>query len=209
MPKKEVFSETRMFAYNKARKIAFGIAVVLSIVLIVSVITSYLLMISSPDFEGIVFINRLAAHVTSHIGSSTLLGVFYSALIGGLFFVVVPLEIFLTKFMNSGQSFIAVTTFYMIGILVSYSIDYFIGLKMSTLAKKLISPRKFYGVKGKINKYGAIAIYVFNVFILPSQILAVILGVFKYNKTRFYIFFLLGQLTKCIIIAMGISYISG
>ena len=47
-----------------------------------------------------------------------------------------------------------------------------------------------------LNKYGALTVLVFNATPLPAQALAVILGAFRYNKTRFYVLFLLGQLIK-------------
>ena len=69
-------------------------------------------------------------------------------------------------------------------------------LKLSGISKKLISPKKFYRLKGLTNKYGALTIFFFNALPLPSQLLSVILGVFRYNKTRFYVFFLFGQIVK-------------
>lgn len=206
MRSKRVFSETRMFNYHRRMKIASGLLLIFGIVVFLSLVLSYVALRKS-DLAGIVALNRITGHIMSNIIGSTLLGVFYSSLIGGLFFIFMPLELLFTRFLKSGHLLIAVLVLYLSGITVSYTINYFIGSKLSRISKKLISQRRFYSIKGKINRYGAVAIYVFNALPLPSQILAAILGVFKYNKTRFYVFFLLGQITKCIVLTIAVMYV--
>ena len=72
---------------------------------------------------------------------------------------------------------------------------------------KLISPKKFYKLKGLLNKWGSLAVLLFNATPLPSQHLSVILGVFRYNKTRFYVFVFLGQLIKYLYITAGYYFL--
>jgi membrane protein YqaA with SNARE-associated domain len=78
-------------------------------------------------------------------------------------------------------------------------------MKLAGVSKKIITSKKFYKIKGLINIYGAGAIFVINALPLPSQPLAAILGVFKYNKTKFYLFFLLGQFVKYGAITLGLA----
>ncbi|MBW2982542.1 VTT domain-containing protein, partial [Candidatus Woesearchaeota archaeon] len=141
-----------------------------------------------------------------HIWGSTPLGILYTTLIGGLFFVTIPLELLFIKFLKAGHFFLLVISFYLLGLLVSFTINYYIGLKLSGLSKKIISPKKFYKTKGVLNRYGSWAIFAFNVLPLPAQPLAVILGVFRYNKTRFYALFILGQLIKYTAMSIFIIY---
>ena len=204
----KVFSDTRMFSYNWKKKIAFGIAVIFGALVIASFILSYFLVLNKIDSRAVQIFQSVTGHVMSHISSSTTLGIIYISLIGGLFFIFMPMEVFIARFITAGNPFIVVLVLYLGGVFVSYSIDYFIGLKLSRLSKKLISPRKFYSIKGKLNRYGSWAIFVFNVLPLPSQILSAILGVFRYNKTKFYVFFMSGQLVKCIAIWAGIYIFS-
>ena len=96
---------------------------------------------------------------------------------------------------------------YLFGLVLSYTINYYLGMRLANLVQKAITPKKFYKIKGIINKYGVGAIFVFNVLPLPSQPLSAILGVFKYNKTKFYVFFVLGQLIKYSAIIIGAHYI--
>ena len=204
---KRVFSETRMFNYHRRMKIASGLLWIFGIAVFVSVVASYAIVLRNSDSAGVAMVGAAARHIMANIVDSTLLGVFYTALIGGLFFVFTPLEVFYAKFLGSGHSMLLIFAVYMLGITISYSIDYFLGLKLSRFAKKLISPRKFYSIKGKINKYGSAAVFMFNALPLPSQILTAILGVFKYNKTRFYVFFFLGQIVKLAVITAGVYYV--
>jgi membrane protein YqaA with SNARE-associated domain len=203
---KNSFNENRIFPYNKGRKIAFGMSLILFIAAIVSLVLVYIFVLRGSQLGFIVAIEKFWAGIARNIAQSTLLGVLYTALIGGLFFVVMPVEILFARFLAAENPFLAVLLIYLSGLAVAYTVNYFIGWRLSGVAKKLIAPRKFYKLKGTLNRYGAIAIYIFNAVPLPSQPLAAILGVFRYNKTRFYVFFLLGQLTKCSLIALWVYY---
>jgi len=195
------FRENRIFRYNRWNKKSFGISVFVLIFVIALLGITYFFLRDSDIFI-FKFLNFIITHFTHHIGGGSLLGVFYAGAVGGLFLVSIPMEILFIKFLKIGHPFLIMLLFYIIGIFIAYSINYFIGLKLSKFSKKLISPKKFYKIKGLTNKYGALAVFVFNVLPLPSQILSVILGVFRYNKTRFYIFFLSGQIIKYIIIGL-------
>jgi membrane protein YqaA with SNARE-associated domain len=137
----------------------------------------------------------------------SLLGVFYSSFFGGLFFVFLPMEVLFVSLLKDGVNPTMLIILYIVGFLLSYSINYFIGMNLGELSKKLIGAKQFYNIKVAINRYGVLAVFAFNALPLPSQALSTILGVFKYNKTKFYIFFLSGQLIKYIVIAIGYIYI--
>lgn len=205
--KNEIFSENRIFQYNRAKKFTFGITVIISFLALTALIISYVFFISRSDFFVIDSMNQIIMHIMSNITSSTLTGMFYTSLFGGLFFFFLPLEILFMNSLRSGNPFILVTLLYLAGIAVSFSIDYFIGRKLSSLARKIISPKQFYNTKSKVNRYGPLAIFIFNALPLPSQPLSAILGVFRYNITRFYVFVFLGQITKCIVIGIGVYFI--
>lgn len=202
------FSENKIFMYNKTYNVLFGISIIALLIVIGAVFLLYLLVFKHYNLPWVETINNIANSISYNIAKSTPLGVFYVALVGGLFFVYIPLEVMLGKFFSAGLPFFIVLGIYMFGVLISYSLDYYIGLRLSKLLKKMISPKKFYGIKSRINKFGWVLIYAFNALPLPSQILAAILGVFRYNKARFYIFFILGQLTKVTVVYLGISLFS-
>ena len=189
------FRENKIFSYGKWNKIGFGIFIIFLMISVILLIASYFFQRDSNIF---IFksINGIINHVSLHIWNAHPLGILYTTSIGGLFFISIPIEVLYFKFLKAGHPFLIITALYLLGLLFSFSINYLIGFKLSGFSKKVISPKKFYKLKGFTNKYGAWAVFLFNALPLPSQQLSVILGVFRYNKARFYIFFLLGQFVK-------------
>jgi len=159
------------------------------------------------DFFLVNWINAIVNNVSLNISNTTLIGSLYSSIVGGIFVAPIPLELIFIKFLKSQNPLILVLVFYILGLIISYSINYFIGARLTNLSKKIISVKKFYKTKGFINRYGAWAIFIFNVLPLPSQILSVVLGVFNYNKAKFYVFFISGQIIKYAAITIGYFYI--
>ncbi len=201
------FSENRIFEYNRIRKILFGVMVIFAGIAAAAFIAAYYAKFRHSDFFIFSALSSAWASISKNIADSTLLGVAYTSLIGGLFFVVLPIEVFIARFFSAGNSFAVVFVIYMAGIFISYAANYFIGMKLSGISKKMISPKKFYKTKGILNRYGGIAVYVFNFLPLPSQPLSVILGVFRYNKARFFIYMLLGHASKFTAIWLGAKYL--
>jgi len=202
---KRVFAETRMFYYRRRLKILEGLIWILGGIVFASLIVSFFILRNS-DISWIIFLREVVGHITSHIAGGSLLGVLYSSMIGGLFFIFFTFEVLFARFASLDQPFLLVMGIYLLGLAISFTANYYIGMKLSTVSKKIITPKKFYKLKGLLNKYGGITIFVFNATPLPSQILATLLGVFKYNKIRFYVYFLIGQTVKCSAIGLGVYY---
>jgi len=195
------FRENKIFSYDRLNKIAFGIFVIFLAALLVLFGVSYFFLRNSDIFI-FKYLNIIISHITLQISGSSILGIFYTTLIGGIFFISVPLEVLFVKFIKAGHPLLIVLIPYFIGLIISFTVNYYIGFKLSGLSKKLVSPKKFYKLKGVLNKYGPWAILFFNATPLPAQLLTVILGVFRYNKTRFYVLFLIGQFVKYMAISV-------
>ena len=204
---KKEFSQRRIFSYNLKEKKKFFFYSLLTFILLGLFILFYILKFKYWDFFLIRWINGLVKGISSNISHTTLIGSLYAAIFGGIFVAPIPLELIFIKFLKSGHPLILILLFYIIGLIISYSINYFIGARLTKLSKKVISTKKFYKVKGFLNRYGAWAIFIFNALPLPSQILSVVLGVFNYNKTKFYTFFIAGQIVKYAAITIGYFYI--
>jgi membrane protein YqaA with SNARE-associated domain len=200
------FTKESMFSYNLKRKRISSVAMIAGIILVMLFIVYYAFFLRSSDNLLVNAINLISGHIWSQVTGLTLLGALYITLIGGLFFVFMPIEAWFIAFIGSHNPLLIVALF-ILGFLVSYSINYYIGRKLNKTSKAMIGPRKFYKIKALINKRGGLAIFAFNALPLPSQPLSAILGVFRYNKTRFYLYFLLGQLTKYIVISVAYIYI--
>lgn len=201
------FSKENIFSYNyeKRRKTLIIVSIILVLFFIFS--TYYILFLRNADVLLVRVINTMFESVFLEIKNLTLLGAFYTTLVGGLFFVTVPIEIMYLLFLQKGNSAIILIPIYLTGLIISYSINYFIGLKLNHLAKRLISYKRFYKIKSQVNKYGAWAVFFFNIIPLPSQPLAAVLGVFRYDKFRFYFFFIMAQFLKYVWITLAYLYI--
>jgi membrane protein YqaA with SNARE-associated domain len=212
------FSNKAVFSYNHNRKTWFGILTIFVIILLLTLIVgSTILYRLSDELSHIPLVSIITSifetsqgiisHVIGHISGSTILGMLYTSLVGGLFFIYVPVEILFGKFILTQNKFLVLGLF-IGGFIISYSLNYFIGMKFSVVTKKIITPKKFYKFKGFLNRKGGLAVYLINsIPFFPSQPFSALLGVFRYNLTRFYVYFLLGQLTKFLFIMFISPYI--
>lgn len=189
--------------YKRLNKKWSGIVLIGVFSLIVITITFYLIFLRKlPLFES-TYIPIILNHIKTHIFAYSSLGLFYATFFGSLFFLFIPLEAFyiaaLKKGMMSPLHFAALFA----GVLLAYSINYFIGWRFSRFSKNLISPKQFYRIKIAVNRFGKLAIFLFNVIGMGSQQLTFVLGVFRYNKTRLFVFALAGQIVKYTIITLS------
>ena len=205
--KKHEFSAKNMFVYDEKKKKFFIFSIVLFLIALACLTILYFTSWRYLDIPLINQINSFFTYIAENVKSGSLLGAFYTTLFGGLFFIPIPMDILFINFLRSGNIFAFVVGLYVAGLIVSFTINYWVGSKLTYLSKRLIGIKKFYKIKSKVNKYGSTGIFIFNVLPLPGQILAVIAGVFKYNKPKFYLFFILGQTIKFAVIALGYFYI--
>lgn len=190
------YSTNRIFMYNITRKKMIGLTLVLGTIFMTTLISGYIYYLKISDSIALELLGGIMKHVMTNVKSGTGLGIFYSAAVGGLFFIFMPMEVLFYGFLKSGAKPLILIGVYIFGIFLAYSVNYFLGSNMATISKKLIGQKKFFKIKGLINRHGAIVIFLFNATPLPSQVLSAILGVFHYNRTRFYMAFLSGQILK-------------
>ncbi len=201
------FTKSNIFSYNRFKKRFFIFSSIGFIILFLALIILYFTSLRNSNFYLIERLNAFFVYIATNVKSGSLLGAFYTTLFGGLFFIPIPMDVLFINFLRSGHIFAFVILVYIAGLICSFSINYWVGGKLTYLSKRLIGIKKFYKVKSRVNKYGSWGIFIFNLLPLPGQILAVIAGVFKYNKAKFYISFIAGQTIKFTIIAIGYFYI--
>ncbi|MBD3209178.1 VTT domain-containing protein [Candidatus Woesearchaeota archaeon] len=204
----ESFSRHALFQYNLPKKLRFAIILFVFLFVIAVLFASYFLFLKESDIVIFNAIKAVTDHIKYHMTNGTLLGILYASIIGGLFFVTIPMEAFFVGFLRNNTNPYLLITLYLTGFIISFTINYFLGMRLDALTKKIISSKKFYKIKGVLNKRGAIAVFAFNALpFFPSQPLSAILGVFKYNRVKFYVYFILGQLVKYSLITIGYIYI--
>ena len=153
--------------------------------------------------EGIItssFFQTFRAFFEKDIKNATPLGLFYMSFIGNLLFVPLPFEIPFFIGLTKGNDFLLSFFLVIAGLIPSLAIDYIIGKKLSRIVFTFISPKKIYKAKRWVNKFGAYAIFGFNLLPLPSNELTFALGIAKYNITRLFVFTLLGTILKMLAI---------
>jgi membrane protein YqaA with SNARE-associated domain len=201
------FTTDALFTYRKREKLRFLIILAAVMFLILSFVASYFFVFRYQNILFFVVIKQIIAHVSSHIAATTALGMFYSSAIGGLFFITIPLEVVFVNFIRSGASPYLLTFIFLLGTLLSFTINYYMGMKLDTISKMIITPTKFYKLKGILNKRGPLAVFLFNAIpFFPAQPISVVLGVFKYNQVKFYVYLTLGTICKFAIIALAYTY---
>jgi membrane protein YqaA with SNARE-associated domain len=195
------FNKNEIFEYNTSWNYYLGVFKISIVALIIIFGIIFYFFLRNTNIMFIDFIKSIFSNIYSEIKLGSILGAIYTTLFGGLFFVFLPLEVLFITFLDSVNP-ILLTTIFMIGLSISYMTNYFVGMYFAKFVKHLIGAEQFYKTKGIMNKYGKMTILIMNLTPqMPSQQLAAILGVFKYNKMRFYAFFFLGNLIKFVTIA--------
>ena len=146
--------------------------------------------------------NSLKSLTVLQFSEVSLAGLFYIGLIGGLFFVLMPIELlFYGSVVKGSNPWLAI---FMIisGLLLSQLINYFLGSRLNPVFINLVSKRKVYQVRRFINKYGGYGVFLSNLTPLPSELLTFALGIAKYNIYRLFIFTFIANLIKYVLITI-------
>lgn len=181
---------------NARKKKIDGILSITAVFFVLLILILYILYFRRLEIFQDSFLTLIVSHIKNKIAAFNLLGSFYVSLFGGLFFIFVPMEAYFINALRYNPALI-ITLVFICGIIISYTADYLIGMKMSRLSRKLISPKKFYKIKSFLNRFGKPAIFAVHAIpFLPSQQVTFVLGVFRYNPARLFILGFLGQALK-------------
>ena len=119
---------------------------------------------------------------------------------GYLFFLLMPVELAFIYYLPyySGLDLIATAMATAIG---AQCIDYVIGrLLRPNKIIELMGQKRIAKAERKIQQYGMLTIFVFNLFPLSSPIIALAAGMLRYNFRRFLLVSTLGLLLKYLVI---------
>ncbi|MFW5872126.1 MAG: VTT domain-containing protein [bacterium] len=179
--------KSAVIEYNKSFKIKLGILKIL----LASFILGIFIIIVFDLAEGSLF-GDIMSFVKTQIASRSPFGVLLTGMIGGLFFITFPIEIAYVAAISITKNPWSYFFIMLGGLAISYSFNYIAGFWLSKVATNIISAKQFYKIKSKLNRYGNWLILLFNILPLPSQPLTFICGVFRYNKYRYAILWLIG-----------------
>jgi len=199
--------ESDFIEYNNKSKRFSGFMMFFSLGAIVFLFVLYLVFLRRLELFHGSWISLFLGHIKVHVFSGSALGLFYVTVFGGLFFLFTPIEAFYFASVNSGRFSFLHAAAMAAGIVISYSINYILGVRFSRFSRKFVSAKQFYRSKVILNKFGSLAVFFFNIIGAGSQQLTFVLGVFRYNKTRVFVFSVLGQLIKYAAIALAVIFI--
>jgi membrane protein YqaA with SNARE-associated domain len=121
---------------------------------------------------------------------------FVAGLVGGLFFILMPLEVMFYSSIHGGSNPWLSVFMMCAGFTLSQVINYYLGFKFSPLIMNFISKKKVYETRRFVNKYGGYGVFLSNLSPLPAEILTFALGITRYNVYRLYSLQILGTVIK-------------
>ena len=173
---------------------------ILLIILVISLFFStlfYSLLLKTP------FASKIITSVTNSISNTTVKGLFYTNLVGGIFFVPSPDELIFYYALTIRKSYFLTLIGSLAGYMLAQVINYFLGKKASGIILNLMSKKKVYSARRLASKYGAWGIFLFNFLpFLPAPVLSFALGIAKYNFKRLFILTLLGKLAIYLVVML-------
>ena len=100
---------------------------------------------------------------------------------GYLFFILSPVELLFLYFVRLNYNvflliFAAIVTA-VLAQLIDYTIGYFVS---NRVILAIVGQRRYEKLRGKIDKYGGMAIFIFNLFPLSSPVIVLVAGMVQY-----------------------------
>ncbi len=145
--------------------------------------------------------------VEAEIESKSLLGLFYAAFFGALFFVALPVELIFIYYLGLNYYFVQVLTITLLGNLLGITLDYFIGWLIGPkVLQWFMKAETYHAFQRKIDKAGIFIVIVGNIIPFPIEPLTVFLGAVRYGYFRLMLFTAIGKLVKFGLLWLGYKY---
>ena len=116
---------------------------------------------------------------------------------GYLFFLLLPVETLIPFYVSAGYNGWLLLGIALSTAVAAQAIDYFIGYVMSEgIINNLIGKKRFIKFRSYIEKYGGLAILIFNLFPLASSVLSLMAGMVRYKIKKFWFYSIIGLTLK-------------
>lgn len=181
------------FIYQTSRKKRFRVLGLVFFILLAIGLLYYVYRLLGVAFPDILNVQDFIVH---NVYNVTELGLFLMGFLGSLFFIPLPIDFLFFKGLTNGANPTVALVLVLIGSIIGNIIDYFLGASLSQYARYLVSVKKLYAAKRWVNKYGAWAIFFFNLTPLPGSLLTFAVGITRYNIYRLFLFFILALICK-------------
>ncbi len=157
-------------------KIIFGLISILGVILLISSTIGRELLQGQPPS----LLSFIILHFTGYI-----------------FFFMMPVESLVPFYVSEGHHLLLLFGITIVTALAAQNVNYFIGKLMSAeIITNLIGKKKYDKVDYYIEKYGSIAIIIFNIIPSASAILSLFAGMIRFTYKKFTIYTLIGVSIK-------------
>lgn len=133
---------------------------------------------------------------------------FLVSAMSGMIIFPIPNEVPFYMGLKQGNDPLLSILLTVLGFSIGNCITYFLGLKLSKQVVYLLSTKKIYELRRKVNTWGIYAIIAVNIIPSPSDILTFGLGMVRYNFKRLFITLVISNMIKFSILAFIILKIS-
>lgn len=145
--------------------------------------------------------------IEAEIAARSLLGLFYAAFFGALFFIALPVEIIFLYYLGLNYYFVQVLTITLLGNLLGITFDYFIGWLIGPkILQWFMKKESYHKFQQKIAKAGAFIVIVGNIIPFPIEPFTVFLGAMRYGYLRLMLYTGIGKLIKFVLLWLGLKY---
>ncbi len=125
---------------------------------------------------------------------------------GYLFFILSPVELFFLYLIKLGYNIPLLIFLALITAMFAQLIDYLIGYFVSDqIIINIIGQKRYKKSRRKVDKYGGLTIFIFNLFPLSSPIIILIAGMLKYKFKKVLLYSFFGLLLKYTFISIIFS----
>ncbi len=138
----------------------------------------------------------IVTYIDAQIEGRTLIGLFYAAFFGGLFFSPIAVELIFIYYLTLDYSPLTLLAVMLLGGVLAELTNYFFGFTIGNAIMRPFMKETFEKWKERSEKYGAYLVFGAGALPLPLGIIAVILGALKFRIGKFSIAVILGRLVR-------------
>jgi len=188
---------------NRAQRIAM--VVILALLILGGIFT----FLTNVDLGTTTETAWYARYVPDIAHDITPIKVFIISLLGAMIFFPLPAELAFVVSVHEGNPIPICFVAAVVGFTLGHTVNYVVGRQLSNQALYLLSAKKFYALRRQVNRWGAYAIVLLNMFPAPSDLLTVGLGTMRYNVKRLFVLITIGNIIKFTILAFAANALIG
>lgn len=139
--------------------------------------------------------------------AQSLLGLFYIAFFGALFFLPLPVEgVFIYYLTTTAHAPLALLVVALVGNLLGIIIDYAIGWLIGPRILRWFMRDRYDTFCRRLNKAGSFIVVIGNIIPFPIEPLTLVLGATRYGFIRLLIFTVIGKVIKFAMLIVAYRY---